>query len=316
MTDRPSVKDFFAFRTLRGMVDQKDITAEAVKYWNRQDKRKLEKIVGPLHLRTDDEIIEQLASLGEHCESDDLAPVYFGVPKERWPKAKRWLHGANLGWNQGEQPTLGDRLSKVGVEHSMDELMVQLGRWFSGKRYGIVIEEQVAQALMEAEVDMSGLDIRLPWSPMLVKGPYAEFLMWNNREGKPRVEMFRWDEEKQEPNCTLGKWFVGHDKESLAAWLATVTKGEDAGDTFELKVGPTLVAVLPKINARYLITKHKITDESEHDKGSWIRKGHFRMTKDGFTWVEGAHFRKELPFVLKQHNLERKGQPQELFRKQ
>lgn len=312
-TERPSVRDFSAFRMLRMMVDAKDIMAEAVRYWDRSERRALERRIGPLRIRTDEEIIAELSALGENCNSQDLSRVYFGVPKEKWAKTSQWLRSGTQ-WSQGHQPTLGDRLSVRGVDNKADDVMAHLARWFAGKRYGIVVDDQVAQALMESEVDVTSLEVKLPWSPMIVKGPSAEFLMWDSG-GRPRYEMFHWDEEKNEPGMTLSGGFVGNDKESLAAWLSTVTKGEEAGDTFELKVGETLVAVLPMINAQTLIMKHKITAESGPDKGSWVRKGHFRMTKAGLTWVEGSHFKKELPFVLKQHSLERKGQSQELFKK-
>lgn len=306
--DRPSATEFLAFEWL--MFGCKVLDVGSVYSMSRRNiRRAIERTIGePLRIRSEEEIVRGLMAMGEHCTFEDVESVLCGVRKDRWKKyLSKWVTQRTSGAHdvsQGMSPHVAIR------ERSHFEF-VPLGRWFSGKRYGVVIDDEVSAALVNAEIDISAFDISLPWSPILVKLGDREFLMYSERGKSVFVEFFVVESD--------GDFHVSHSgrpaeiktsKAALAAWVACISKGESSGDCFELKVGSCLVALLPKVNAKTLMVKHKISAEAEVDKGSWVRKGYFRSTKDGVAWVDGTVCRKELPFVHKVHELKKKGQAQ------
>lgn len=302
--DRPSATDFLAFKWM--MFAHKTLDAgDVYGGCTRKLRREIERDLGrSLRRRTEEEIVRELMEMGEDCTFSDVERVLVGSTPGRWNRFRnKWMFRKPS--NQGN--AYGPDLSPVeAIRQRANYGFLPLGRWFSGKRYGVVVDDEVAKALLEAEVDTSPFDIALPWSPILVKLGEQEFFMFYDG-GKPVFMKFSIG-----PNGDAmphGRAMPIRDsKESLAAWIACISKGESAGDNFELKVGKCLVALLPKVNARTLIVKHKISAEADVDKGSWIRKGYFRTTKDGVSWVDGALCRKELPFVHKVHEIRKKGQ--------
>jgi hypothetical protein len=268
----------------------------------------MQRIVCRKDVRTKEQVIKDLSTSSEHCDQVEARRVFLGLPKK-----SRWYAEEDI---KGKIKDVGSRFRRDMM------LQTQLVRWFSGKRYGISLDSDITSVLADIDVDLSGLHIELPWSPMLVKSGETEFFMWKNGE-TPFFTRFTRTENgtlaiyKGESGASQFEMLpVEHNKEAIAAWLCSVSKGEGKSDYFELKVGAATVALLPKINASTITLKHKIASDSEADRGSWVRKGHFRMTKSGPTWIPGVVCREELPFVHKVHELKPKGmlpESQKLF---
>lgn len=309
--NRPSATDFLAFKWLMFGCRTLDV-AEVYGNTKRKLRREIEKSVGhPLCKRTDEEIATELMEMDENCRFVDVEAVLHGVPRGRWDKFRnKWIvqRPTSIHRPNSERPHYASPVEAIRQRHNPEFL--PLGRWFSGKRYGVIIDEEVAEALQNSEIDTSQFDLALPWSPILVKLGDQEFFMYYEN-GKAVFLKFFVDQ-NGEVTHTGKPALIKDSKEAMASWIACISKGEAVGENFELKVGNCLVALLPRVNARTLIVKHKISAEAETDKGAWIRKGYFRTTKDGVAWIDGTVCRKELPFVHKVHEIKKKGQPVEL----
>lgn len=307
MSERPSTGDFITFQFVWQLAEQIDVLHNLHELGaNREERRRLFRMVGRETARTKEEVIADLSSASEACDEVEARRCFLGLPKKM-----RWF----------AQEDIKAKVREEGAQfYSMAACQAQFVRWFSGKRYGIALDHDIVSVLGEIDVDLSGLNIELPWSPMLINAGDAEFFMWA-KNGVPHFMRFQRMEDGslciykgdgRNPQVSP----VEHDKQALAAWLCAVSKGEGKDSYFELKVGGATVALLPRINASTLVLKHKIAADSEAERGSWVRKGHFRMTKEGPVWVGGSVCRKELPFVRKVHELKPKGmlpKKQELF---
>jgi hypothetical protein len=297
MSNEQSTQDFIAFQFVFAMAQQLDIIHFINQHgWTREEKRRLHKMVDRTAPRTRKQVLSDLCDAGESCDDVTARRVFIGAPTKL-----RWF----------VKDDIQTKLKENGSNYRFDILLqTNLVRWFSGKRYGISLDSSIAGALDEIDVDLSGLNVELPWNPMLINCGESEFFMWKNGE-TPYFAEFRMKD--GQPALLKGSrtFFktepVEHSKRATAAWLCSISKGEGKEDYFELKVAGETVAILPRINASTVALKHKIASDTEADKGSWVRKGHFRITKDGPVWITGAVCREELPFVRKIHELKTKG---------
>jgi hypothetical protein len=297
MPEKPSVGEFYAFQSILKVARLTDLANDpAILECTSKEKRILSRDFGRdvRYPRTDEEILRDLAAGGERCKPNQALMVMKGIAKKRW---KRHKDQYELDYRQGAK-------SRKRMNQIM-ETVAQWIRWFSGKRYGLVLDPDIAEAAFESDIDLCGLDVSIPWSPMLIKAPHVEYFLW--QEGQVAYYTVFTHTDNDEAALTIEKRPVEHDKDALRAWLCAISKGEGKDDCFELRVGKATVALLPKLNAKTFMLKHKIAKEAETDRGSWVRKGHFRMTKDGPSWIDGAMYRKELPYVQKVHTLSKKG---------
>jgi hypothetical protein len=319
MNTKPSVSEFIAFQWILAMTQSCDAANdEEVKYLSRRERRALGKAWGRdlSEQRTDEQILLDLSSGGEGCTPEQAHRILKGIPKKKWAG---YLHGHHQGTKEDLRLGLiaSDTPKKLA---SLNKMAAQWIRWFSGKRYGIVVDSDISAAIQEVDIDLSGLNVELPWSPMLIKTEAGEHFLWQEN-GLAYFTEFRVQAGQMmttPSGLTKAAQQVEYDKTALALWICSVAKGEGKESYFELKVGNATIALLPRINATTLVLKHKIAVEAETDKGSWVRKGHFRVTKKGPIWMPGVHYKEDLPYVQKVHPLEKKGmlpKSQELFRR-